>query len=103
MMNRTFSQTDRWEEMIGRSFEPRQWFEDEGFPAHPSDYEQQEGRIRWVYRKLTNSLTQLTSYAVGFYSPDREWHQDSTFNNAQDATNRVHYLNGGSREQSSQS
>lgn len=98
-MNRIHRTTtsDVWKEMIGRSFEPRQWFEEEGWPDHPSDYKQ-EGRIMWVYRKLVNSRTGKEDWVVGFYSPDRHWHEDTTWPSQREAAKRVHWLNGGGIE-----
>lgn len=34
-------------------------------------------------------------YTVGFYDPARKWHPESDFTLAEDAANRVHFLNGG--------
>ena len=34
-------------------------------------------------------------YTVGFYSPDGKWEPESDHRTAEEAAERVHYLNGG--------
>ncbi len=34
-------------------------------------------------------------WAVGFYSPDGQWREESDWSTQQDASERVHWLNGG--------
>jgi hypothetical protein len=34
-------------------------------------------------------------FVVGFYRPDNEFIRESTYDHADDAARRVHYLNGG--------
>jgi hypothetical protein len=34
-------------------------------------------------------------YTVGFYDPNGAWHTDSDHSSREDASARVHYLNGG--------
>jgi hypothetical protein len=46
----------------------------------------------WVYVRSESRL-----WTVGFYSPDGEWHTDSDHGSREEATQRVHYLNGGSK------
>lgn len=73
-----------WKEMVQRSFNPREWFEEGERP------EVLEGTLMWVYRK------EAGRYVVGFYSPDREWHEDSAYSHQSQAAQRVNFLNGGS-------
>ncbi len=84
---------NEWEEMLGRSFEPRQWFDEIDWP----DHENQGGKIMWVYRKRMGANGNEL-YEVGFYSPDRLWHVDASFQTQRDAAQRVHWLNGGALE-----
>ena len=44
----------------------------------------------YVYIKSEHNL-----WTVGFYAPDGKWHPESDYNQAGDAAERVHYLNGG--------
>ncbi len=44
----------------------------------------------YVYIKSESSL-----WTVGFYSPDGKWNPESDHDNTGDASERVHYLNGG--------
>lgn len=37
-------------------------------------------------------------YTVGFYDPDGGWHPDNDYSNKEAAAKRVHYLNGGNKE-----
>lgn len=37
-------------------------------------------------------------FTVGFYSPDGEWHPESDYPTPEEASERVHYLNGGNLE-----
>jgi hypothetical protein len=48
----------------------------------------------YIYRH-TESSPQHDLYTVGFYAPDGEWHPESDHESADDAAERVHYLNGG--------
>ena len=43
----------------------------------------------WVYIE-----TERNVFTVGFYSPNGEWHTDSDRGTREQATERVHYLNG---------
>ena len=45
---------------------------------------------KWVYIQSEPHV-----YTVGFYAPDETWHTDSDWNNKEEASKRVHYLNGG--------
>ena len=38
-------------------------------------------------------------WTVGFYSSDGKWHPESDYDNREDAAKRVHYLNGGEKEE----
>lgn len=44
----------------------------------------------WVYVQSEPGL-----FTVGFYSPDGKWHSDSDHRTRTEATERVHWLNGG--------
>lgn len=46
----------------------------------------------WLYRKTEPHL-----WTVGFYTPEGRWEPESDHDNPDDAVERVHYLNGGSR------
>jgi hypothetical protein len=48
----------------------------------------------WVYVKSKGEAL----WTVGFYSPNGEWHPDSDWESSEEASERVHYLNGGSKE-----
>ncbi len=48
----------------------------------------------WVYRKAEVGST---GYCVGYYGPQGEWFQDSVHVTQSQASARVHYLNGGTR------
>lgn len=45
---------------------------------------------KWVYIQSEPNL-----FTVGFYAPNKEWHTDSDWGNREEASKRVHYLNGG--------
>jgi hypothetical protein len=47
--------------------------------------------MSWVYIKSEPQL-----YTVGFYTPEGDWRPESDWEFANDAAQRVHYLNGGS-------
>lgn len=44
----------------------------------------------WVYKQTEKNPA---LYTVGFYSPAGVWHPESDHANAEDAANRVHWLN----------
>ena len=77
----------QWRKMMESSFEPRQWFEERDWGP-----DEKEDRIMWVYRR---SDDHPGLWAVGFYSPDREWHEDSLHQESNSAALRVRWLNGG--------
>jgi hypothetical protein len=83
------SREELWKEMVRRSFNPREWFVEGERPEAP------EGTIMWVYRMDDKR----EGYVVGFYAPNREWHQDSAFpcniKGREEAVRRVNFLNGG--------
>lgn len=79
---------DSWQEMIGKSWSPQQWFEDEGRPV--VSCEESKGSIMWVYRE-----TQSGVWTVGFYSPDKVWNPETDWRTAEEAAARVRWLNGG--------
>lgn len=43
----------------------------------------------YVYKVL------LSRFVVGFYDAQRKWNEDGIFNTREEASDRVHYLNGG--------
>lgn len=47
----------------------------------------------YVYMRTEQSPYEL--YTVGFYDPQGKWITDSDYNKAEEAAERVHYLNGG--------
>lgn len=49
--------------------------------------------MSWVYIQSEPSL-----WTVGFYDPKGEWHCDSDHSVREEAAKRVHYLNGGAKE-----
>jgi hypothetical protein len=79
-----------WNNMLKRSFSPRQWFALDDLTT-----EGEEEKIMWVYRKQTSPKTGESVFVVGFYSPDREWHADTAYREQREAAARVNYLNGG--------
>jgi hypothetical protein len=48
----------------------------------------------WVYIKSEPGL-----WTVGFYAPDGKWNTDSDWDDRERAAERVHYLNGGEKDQ----
>ena len=50
----------------------------------------------YVYVKSEPGL-----WTVGFYDPSGQWHPDSDYDNREQASERVRYLNGGNNENSS--
>jgi len=48
----------------------------------------------WVYIQTESEL-----WTVGFYAPDGSWHGESDHSHREDAAARIHYLNGGEKEQ----
>jgi hypothetical protein len=46
----------------------------------------------YVYMKTEPQL-----WTVGFYSPDGEWNPEGDYDSKDQAAERVHYLNGGSK------
>lgn len=86
-MNRDERRT--WDGMIRRSFHPSQWFyEDDDLD------EIKEDRIMWVYKP---DAVLMGRFDVGYWSPSREWVEDSTGHNRESAAKRVNFLNGGFR------
>lgn len=77
-----------WRSMLAQSFHPRQWFEGRDDYQLPVE----EESIMWVYRKDNTN----NRWLVGFYAPNGDWNQDSTYGSQEQAANRVHWLNGGS-------
>lgn len=85
-------QREMWRSMMARSWEPRQWFEDDEGKAPssgPNRGKSEEDKLMWVYRKQDNF------FQVGYYSPNGIWHQDSEWETSDSAAERVHWLNGG--------
>lgn len=81
-----FTVRDQFRDELRRSFDPREWY----IRDDDSDTGTTEGRAMWVYKPETTG-----TYAVGFYTPDREWVEDSRGLTKDLAASRVHYLNGG--------
>lgn len=46
--------------------------------------------MKYVYIKSEPQL-----YTVGFYRPNGKWEPESDYRSAEEAAQRVHYLNGG--------
>ncbi len=86
-MNET--QQHLWEEMLKKSWQPRQWFDDEKPTSDYESNETREAKIMWVYKRSEVGFT------VGYYSPDREWHAESDHPTREQAAARVRWLNGG--------
>jgi len=49
--------------------------------------------MTWVYIASEPGL-----WTVGFYDPQGNWQSDSDHDNRDDARKRVHFLNGGTQE-----
>ena len=59
----------------------------------------------WVHRKIVEEFSvgvgqsqrncSLMKWAVGFYDPNKEWHEESRHASRDEAAARVHWLNGG--------
>ena len=84
-----------WRDLMMRSWRPSQWYEDEDPPHRQkgADINALEGDVpMWVYRALH---TMEMSFAVGFYDPKGEWHEDGRFATKEQAAARVRWLNGG--------
>lgn len=47
-------------------------------------------KTKWVYIQSESQL-----FTVGFFTPDGTWHTDSDWGRRDEASIRVHYLNGG--------
>ena len=52
--------------------------------------------MTWVYIKSEPRL-----WTVGFYRPDGEFESESDYRDCEEAADRVHYLNGGARAETS--
>ena len=50
--------------------------------------------MTWVYIKTEPHL-----WTVGFYDPKGKWEPESDHSTAKDAAQRVHWLNGGKKEE----
>ena len=46
--------------------------------------------MTWVYKR-----TEETLWTVGFYMPDGKWESETDHGSAEEAAERVHWLNGG--------
>lgn len=84
----TWMDEEAWRKMLQKSFEPRQWFDGDGQPQSEAFSINREGCM-WVYREMQGR------FVVGFFSPDKEWHADKSFETCEDAAERVRWLNGG--------
>lgn len=85
---------EQWQEMLRRSFDPRQWFVD---GERPDEGFSPEGSFMWIYRETESGL-----FTVGYFAPDRSWNTDSDWGSRDEAARRVNFLNGGGRETSSE-
>ena len=47
----------------------------------------------YVYRRTEPQL-----WTTGYYEPDGTWQPDEDFSSSEEAAERVHYLNGGTKE-----
>lgn len=47
-------------------------------------------KTKWVYIQTEPQL-----FTVGFFTPNGDWHTDSDWGSREEASKRVHYLNGG--------
>lgn len=81
---------------VSESFQPYQWWFDDlrNVPCsagsiHAPEEGFREVYIMWVYREVQGV------WIVGFWSPDKEWHTESTHLSKEQAAARVHWLNGG--------
>ena len=81
----TRAQMEMWQQMLARSFNPAQWFDQEARPD-PED----EGKTMWVYKQDKSGL-----FLVGYWTPNKRWVLDSKWEDKDNAAARVHYLNGG--------
>lgn len=82
-----FDKAKVWHEMVRKSFHPSQWWErddNQDCPDHG-------GLAMWVYH------ADAGAWIVGYYDPRAIFHQESIWPTAEQAANRVHYLNGGKR------
>lgn len=76
-----------WAAMLGKSWQPQQWFEADHDDA--DTVVTAERTAMWVYRKWHDG------WQVGFFTPDRQWIAESSYETREAAASRVHYLNGG--------
>ena len=83
---------------FARSFDPREWYtwdddiEDTGGVREPSGPDVRgvtEARVMWVYLIIAGM------FVVGFFTPSKEWVEDTVHGSQDEAAARVHYLNGG--------
>lgn len=94
----TTAQLLLWQQMLAKSFTPARWWWDSE-ERHTGDHQpnqedgQEEVKIMWVYRE-----TRRGSYEVGYWDPDKKWFRDSIYASLEEATKRVHWLNGGGSE-----
>ena len=72
---------------FARSFDPREWYERDD--DHPEDRGNTEAGIMWVYRLIAGA------FVVGFFTPAKEWVEESRHPTGELAASRVHWLNGG--------
>lgn len=82
-----------WREMMARSFDPRQWFDEGDWP----DVYFEGATIMWVYKQTESGLWQ-----AGFYAPDKQWYPDKDYSTRDEAAARVSYLNGGGQNESAE-
>lgn len=80
-----YDNSGQWHLMMSRSWSPRDWF-DEGQRPELDDH---RGGIMFVFRPNGDK------WETGYYTPDRIWVADQIWDTKEEATNRVHWLNGG--------
>jgi len=51
--------------------------------------------MQYVYIRIRG---EESLYTVGFYDPKGKWHPDSDHDVREEAAKRVHYLNGGGKQ-----
>ena len=54
--------------------------------------------MSYVYKDTDRGADGQRLYTVGFYEPSGVWHAESDWDNVEDASRRVNYLNGGHTE-----
>ena len=84
MTNVGVQERELFRAMLERSFHPSDWFVRDDTPSS------EEG-VMWVYRRTTDG----NRWRVGYWNPKGEWFEDSSYEDRDEAAQRVHWLNGG--------